>query len=89
MNSHQLKRQLRKELLLLRAQAYRTEIRQQADALLQCVQPAVAAGHWTDHPLLALLTQGRGRLATWIRWGLRLARWLPLLQLLSGRKDKG
>lgn len=87
MNPHQIKRQLRKELLILRAQAYRTEIRQELSALTE-VLPSARGNPLEQHPLLGLLAAGSGRLSVLIRWGLRLARWWPLLQTLLGRRGK-
>lgn len=88
MNHRRLKRELHKEILLLRAQAYRTEIRHEASALAEalCPPPAAGVAGWMDSPLWSLLTSGKGRLARWLRWGSTLSRWWPLLKAVL---DKG
>lgn len=89
MKHQRLKRELRKEILLLRAQAYRTEIRHEASALAEVLFPPAAAGGaagWMDSPLWSLLSSGQGRLARWLRWGRTLSRWWPLLKAVL---DKG
>lgn len=87
MNQQRLKRALHKEILILRAQAYRTEIRHEAAALAEALcPPAVTGGGWLDSPLWSLLTAGKGRLARWLRWGNAISRWWPLLKAVL---DKG
>lgn len=88
MNRQRLKRELRKEVLMLRAQAYRTEIRHEASALAEVLCPprSSAGSGWMDSSLWNLLTSGSGRMARWLRWGTLLSRWWPVLKAAL---DKG
>lgn len=90
MKNERLKRQLRKEILILRSQVYRTEIRREASALVDLICPPRAEGpSWTDGPLWSLLTSGKGRISRWLRWGKLASRFWPLLAAAWRRHREG
>lgn len=90
MKNSQRKRTLRKEILILKSQAYRTEIRQELSAISAGFAPVRAASQasWADSPILGLLTSGSGRMAQALRWGVRIARWWPFMKtiLAAGKR---
>lgn len=80
------KRALRKEILILKAQAYRTEIVREVGAMTEGFGTHTAADHFSNSSLWKLFTSGNGRIARWLRWGSTFYSLLPVLTALFRKK---
>ena len=74
--------ELRKQLVCLQAQVYRTEIREQLFEMKQPLRLAPRFPMVMLRQVLGLLERGHGRLARYSRWLQWLLRLLPLWTLL-------